>query len=187
MALVSVAYAAAPSWLSAIAYPGAHRRAAEALLRAVHARLLAIPEARRPRLVVHGESLGANAIAQALERDPELAREVEAGLLVGGMGSARWGEGRDGQALRGRGHGGPALRGRVRVARHPDDPVANLSRVPRVRELLALRCAASAPLGTGHRYGPELEHAWLTALGSRLAVGPRTAVGGATFAKAQAA
>lgn len=149
VALVSVAYAAAPSWLSVLAHPGAHRRAAQALLRAVHARARELPEARRPRLVVHGESLGANAMAQALEREPEVSREVAAGLLVGGVGSARWGE---------------VLGGRVHVTAHEDDPVARLHAVPRVGELLALRGAASAPLGSGHRYGPELEKAWRAAL-----------------------
>ncbi|NLF04484.1 MAG: hypothetical protein GX593_05720, partial [Actinomycetales bacterium] len=82
----------------------------------------------------------------------------DGGLLVGAVGSARWGR---------------VLDGRVGVFLHDDDPVTQLSLVPRPRVLLALRGAACVPVGTGHRYGPELEEAWRENLGhSRVGAAP---------------
>lgn len=149
VATVAVQYAAAPSWLTALAHPGAHARAAEALLRAVHARWSALDPAVRPRLVVHGESLGANAMAAALRRVPEAAADVDGGLLVGGVGSASW-----------------SPPGRVGLVRHDDDPVTHLRPLAPAWVWRALPGAGAVPEGTGHRYGRELEAAWAENLGT---------------------
>lgn len=163
VATLAVQYEAVPSWASLVTRPGAHRRTAGALLRAVHARWSALDPATRPRLVVLGESLGANALAAALRDQPYVARDVAGGLLVGGVGSAAW-----------------APPWRVHLVRHDDDPVvhltltglrrharragwgAALARLARV--LRALPSAGSAPEGRGHHYGRELVGAWSHAL-----------------------
>lgn len=151
VATLVLPYAAEPSWLSVAAHPGAHVRSAEALLRALAAHLGAVPPAQRPRLVVLGESLGANGLRAALERVPHVADDVAGGLLVGGIGSAHW-----------------APPGRVRLVRHDDDPVVRLSLRDGVRALArtvrALPGAGSAPEGRGHHCGRELDVAWRAAL-----------------------
>ena len=146
VATISVPYAAAPSWLVAVAHPGAHRRAALALLEAVHARWLALDPAQRPRLVVLGESLGANGMAAALDARPDITADLAGGLLVGGLRSAWWPE-----------------RGRVSLVGHDDDPVVRLG----LRTLHRLPGAGSAPAGSGHHYGSELGAAWVENLGGR--------------------
>lgn len=152
VATVAVQYAAAPSWLTVLAHPRAHRRAAVALLAAVHARWAELDPATRPRLVVHGESLGANAMAAALRRLPHAAADVAGGLLVAGIGSATW-----------------SPPGRVGLVRHDDDPVTRLRPLAPARVWRALPGAGRAPDGCGHRYGPELAAAWAANLGAEAA------------------
>lgn len=139
VATITVHYAAAPSWLTAVADPGAHRRASVALLTAVHARWLHLDPASRPRLVVLGESLGANGMAAALDARPDITAALGGGLLVGGIRSAWW-----------------PPRGRVALVGHDDDPVVRLG----LRTLHRLPHAGAAPEGEGHHYGRELEVAW---------------------------
>ena len=139
VATITVPYAAAPSWLSALAHPGGHRRASVALLAAVHARCAQLPPQARPRLVVLGESLGANGMADALRRLPHVQADVGGGVLAGGVRSAWW------EPI-----------GRVTLVRHVDDPVVRLG----VRTLHRLPGAGKAPEGRGHRYGAELGVAW---------------------------
>lgn len=146
VATISVQYAAAPSWLTTMAHPGAHRRTANALLRAVHGRWSRINPGDRPRLVVLGESLGANGVADALRRMPLVTADVDGGLLVGGIGSARW------EPI-----------GRVTFVGHDDDPVVHLG----LRTLPRLPAAGSAPEGSGHHYGRELEEAWRANAGTQ--------------------
>lgn len=156
VATITVPYAAAPSWLSALAHPGAHRRASVALLRAVHARWSQIPAEVRPRLVVLGESLGANGMAAALRRLPQVRADVDGGLLVGGVRSAWW------EPL-----------GRVAFVRHDDDPVVRLG----VRTLHLLPSAGGAPEGHGHHYGAELDEAWRANLAGGVGAGAGAGAG----------
>ena len=145
VATLTVPYAAAPSWLAALAHPGAHRRSSVALLAAVHGRWERLPRESRPRLVVLGESLGANGMADALRRLPHVRADVAGGLLVGGVRSASW-----------------EAPGRVALVRHDDDPVVTLG----LRTVHRLPGAGQAPEGHGHHYGAELGAAWREDLGA---------------------
>ncbi|WP_319435517.1 alpha/beta hydrolase [Mycobacterium sp. RTGN5] len=57
-AIVSMQYSFLPSWLSFLVDKENARQAGQALFEAVDARLRALPEAQRPKIVVFGESLG---------------------------------------------------------------------------------------------------------------------------------
>ncbi|AKK26350.1 alpha/beta-hydrolase family protein [Mycobacterium sp. EPa45] len=57
-AIVSMQYSFLPSWLSFLVDKENARQAGQALFEAVDARLRAMPEAQRPKIVVFGESLG---------------------------------------------------------------------------------------------------------------------------------
>jgi len=57
-AIVSMQYSFLPSWLSFLVDQEKARQAGQALFEAVSARVRAMPEAQRPKLVVFGESLG---------------------------------------------------------------------------------------------------------------------------------
>ena len=57
-AIVSVQYSFLPSWLSFLVDKENARHAGQALFEAVSARVRALPEGQRPKLVVFGESLG---------------------------------------------------------------------------------------------------------------------------------
>jgi uncharacterized membrane protein len=57
-AIVSMQYSFLPSWLSFLVDKENARHAGQALFEAVSARVRALPEAQRPKLVVFGESLG---------------------------------------------------------------------------------------------------------------------------------
>jgi uncharacterized membrane protein len=61
-ATVAVQYSYLPSWISFLVDKERAGHAARALYQAVHARLLAIPADRRPKLVLSGESLGSYAL-----------------------------------------------------------------------------------------------------------------------------
>ncbi|MBU3750563.1 MAG: hypothetical protein FGM52_08940 [Mycobacterium sp.] len=57
-AIVSMQYSFLPSWLSFLVDKENARQAGQALFEAVDARVRALPEAKRPKIVVFGESLG---------------------------------------------------------------------------------------------------------------------------------
>jgi uncharacterized membrane protein len=57
-AIVSVQYSYLPSWLSFLVDKENARQAGQALFEAVDAKVRALPEAQRPKIVVFGESLG---------------------------------------------------------------------------------------------------------------------------------
>ena len=57
-AIVSMQYSFLPSWLSFLVDKENARQAGQALFEAVDAKVRALPEAQRPRIVVFGESLG---------------------------------------------------------------------------------------------------------------------------------
>lgn len=57
-AIVSMQYSFLPSWLSFLVDKENARQAGQALFEAVDARVRALPEAQRPKIVVFGESLG---------------------------------------------------------------------------------------------------------------------------------
>ncbi len=70
VATVAVQYAARPSWQEYLLDPGAAQETAVALVAALRAHVDTLPAAARPRLWVHGESLGALA-ARATAQDAD--------------------------------------------------------------------------------------------------------------------
>ena len=181
LTVVALQYSRLPSWAVLLLRPGLATRTASAALRAVADYRDGLTERRGPTgtttLVVHGESLGAGAIATALARAPSLAHRLDGGLLVSPPGSVE--------------RTPPA--GMVLV-RHTDDAVvwctpALLWRPVRWRVaagsdevrvappwrrwwpvlsflqvLRALPAAGDHPFGHGHRYGEELSAAWTRTL-----------------------
>jgi uncharacterized membrane protein len=149
VATVAVQYAARPSWQEYLLDPGAAQEAAVALVAALRAHVDTLPAAARPRLWVHGESLGALA-ARATVQDADA-------VLVAGTPGGMW---------------LPPVPRAVAVC-HSDDPVCWFSPrlltrrppgwsgpwLPVVSFWLtaaALPVAVGAPPGHGHHYGPEL-------------------------------
>lgn len=142
IATVAMRYSAAPSGAVYVLRPELAADSAHALLEAVTRQLRELPEWDRPRLVVHGLSLGAQAGAAALE-DPTINELVDATLWQGRPGA------------------GAAHSDRCAIsAVNPDDPVAQLSwallsePVRALRVLAALPGSDSAAPGIGHRYLP---------------------------------
>lgn len=145
IATVAMRYSAAPSGAVFALRPELAVDSARALLREVTRHLRELPEHDRPRLVVHGLSLGAQAGVAALE-DPTISELVDATLWQGLPGAA---------ADRSR----PV--GRCEVSEvNPDDPVARLSwdllrePVRAIGVLAALPGSDSTTPGIGHRYLP---------------------------------
>ena len=145
IATVAMRYSAAPSGAVFALRPELAVDSAHALLREVTHRLRELPEPDRPRLVVHGLSLGAQA-GVAVLTDPAISEFVDAALWQGrpGAGTAR---------------ADSADHCEVTEV-NPDDPVAQLSwdllREPSraIRVLAALPGSDSAAPGIGHRYLP---------------------------------
>lgn len=82
-AIVSMQYSFLPSWLSFLVDQEKARQAGQALFGAVSARIRALPEAQRPKLVVFGESLGSfGGEAPFLSADNILAR-TDGALFTG--------------------------------------------------------------------------------------------------------
>lgn len=178
LTVLALQYSRLPSWAVLLLRPGLATRTATAAIRSVtdHRDAMA-PRTGAHALVVHGESLGAGAIATAARRAPSLAYRLDGGLLVSPPGSVE--------------QTPPA--GMVLV-RHTDDAVvwctpALLWRPVHWREaagsdearvappwrrwwpvltflqvLRALPAAGNHPFGHGHRYGEELSTAWARTL-----------------------
>nr|WP_281371423.1 alpha/beta-hydrolase family protein [Petropleomorpha daqingensis] len=154
LAVVSVPYAHHPSWVEFLLGTGRATRSATAVLRAVRDEVSALPVARRPRVLIFGESLGATAAAAAVQE----VGGVDGCLLVGRPGSA----------------GGDPVPGCTDV-RNDDDPIpwwrpgalvsprAGLPWLPGVTfwQLTGgMVTSLDQPLGHGHRYGTTLADDW---------------------------
>lgn len=150
VATVAVRYSRAPSGAVFVLRPDIAAESAHALLSEVTAHLDALPAEARPALVVHGQSLGAQAGAAALT-DPEISRHV---------GAVLW-QGRPGEAASP--YDAPAGLGSCVVsAANAGDPVAELSwslladPARGLDVLAALPGSESATPGTEHSYLPVL-------------------------------
>ncbi|WP_147919060.1 alpha/beta-hydrolase family protein [Ruania zhangjianzhongii] len=181
LTVVALQYSRLPSWAVLLLRPRLATRTASAALHAVADYRDGLTQRRAPTgaapLVVHGESLGAGAIATALARTPTLARRLDGGVLVSPPGSVELAPPAGMVLVR---HADdavvwctPALLWRAvrwRVAAGTDDvqvpppwrrwwPVTTFLTV-----LRALPAAGDHPFGHGHRYGEELSDAWARAL-----------------------
>ncbi|MFC3244592.1 alpha/beta hydrolase [Gordonia humi] len=82
-ATVSMQYSTLPSWLSFVVDQERARQAGRALFEAVDKLVRAIPEARRPMIVVYGESLGTFAAESPFGSIPTMAARTDGALLTG--------------------------------------------------------------------------------------------------------
>ncbi|MFT3898804.1 MAG: alpha/beta-hydrolase family protein [Gordonia sp. (in: high G+C Gram-positive bacteria)] len=82
-ALVSMQYSYLPSWISFLVDKERARQAGAALFEAVSERVRDIPEARRPKLVVFGESLGSFAGEAPFGSIPAIAARTDGALFTG--------------------------------------------------------------------------------------------------------
>jgi len=82
-AVVSMQYSSLPSWLSLLSDASEVERAGTVLFDAVHERWAALPTADRPRLLVYGESLGAQGSAGAFADVADVVRRTDGALWVG--------------------------------------------------------------------------------------------------------
>lgn len=82
-AVVSMQYSSLPSWLSLLSDASEVERAGTVLFEAVRERWAALPSAERPRLLVYGESLGAQGSAAAFADVDDVVRRSDGALWVG--------------------------------------------------------------------------------------------------------
>jgi uncharacterized membrane protein len=174
---VVLQYGASPSWWAYLRGGEGVQGSVRALTDALNARIARLPAARRPRLLIYGESLGAWGGLRAYPNGG-IAQHTDGALWVGVAG------------------GLPAAtpvtagqRARTEVVVHPDDPVPAWSArlilhpsaswprrwLPIVSFWQATADVISAertPTGFGHRYGHELAGAWCSVLGLAGQVGP---------------
>lgn len=83
VATVAVQYSYLPSWLSLLSESAYGAETADALFRRIHTHWQSLPTARRPRLVVHGVSLGALNSELAVNLYDLLDAPIDAALWVG--------------------------------------------------------------------------------------------------------
>lgn len=83
VATVSMQYSYLPSWLSFLVDKEQARQAGTYLFEAVDARIQELPENRRPRIVVFGESLGSFGAEAAFGTPPTLTARTDGALFVG--------------------------------------------------------------------------------------------------------
>lgn len=161
VATVAMRYSSAPSAAVYALRPELAADSAHAILAEITSRLRALPRDDRPRLVVHGLSLGAQAGAAAL-RDPAVAGLVDVALWQGRPGAAAMSTASAAPSTAAPG-GGPEPLARCTVIEvNSDDPVAELGGdllrdpVRALRVLSALPGSDSTAPGIGHRYRPVL-------------------------------
>ena len=82
-AIVSMQYSTLPSWMSILGDSGEVERAGALLFEAVRERWLELPAGDRPRLVVYGESLGAQGSAAAFDDVDDVVSRTDGALWVG--------------------------------------------------------------------------------------------------------
>lgn len=83
VASVAVQYSYLPSWLTLLSRPEHGAETARALFQAVHARWRTLPVEARPRLYLHGLSLGALSAEQALDAWDLLADPIQGAVWSG--------------------------------------------------------------------------------------------------------
>lgn len=83
VATVSMQYSYLPSWLSFLVDSERARQAGSALFEAVDARIQQLPEGRRPKVVVFGESLGSFGAEAAFGTVPTVVARTNGALFVG--------------------------------------------------------------------------------------------------------
>lgn len=88
-AIAALQYSFLPSWISFLVDRSAAQAAGAALITGIHQRWSQLPEGRRPRLVVYGESLGSQAAESAFGGLADLRRSVDGALFVGPPNSNR--------------------------------------------------------------------------------------------------
>jgi len=91
VALVAIQYSTLPSWLSFLTDKAAAGEAGTALLTAANQARAALPASSRPRIILYGESLGANGSTEAFKgMTPEqVIQQVDGALWVGPPASAQ--------------------------------------------------------------------------------------------------
>ncbi|MFD9031136.1 alpha/beta hydrolase [Streptomyces sp. NPDC059567] len=82
-AIVAVQYSYLPSWVSFLVDKEKAGQATRELVRAVRARLDALPAEDRPKLLVTGESLGAYAVEASFDGPDDLLARTDGALLLG--------------------------------------------------------------------------------------------------------
>ncbi|WP_374222857.1 alpha/beta hydrolase [Williamsia sp. CHRR-6] len=83
VATVSMQYSYLPSWISFLADKQRARRAGLELFEAIDAKVRAVPESRRPKIVVFGESLGSFAGESAFGTIPSVTARTDGALFSG--------------------------------------------------------------------------------------------------------
>lgn len=82
-AIAAIQYSFLPSWISFLVDGSAAKAAGDALINGVHERWAQLPEDRRPKLVVYGESLGSQSAEAAFDDLVDLRGDVNGALFVG--------------------------------------------------------------------------------------------------------
>ena len=82
-AIAAMQYSFLPSWISFLVDRSAAAAAGTALIDGIHQRWAQLPENRRPRLVIYGESLGSQSAEAAFDDLADLRRSVDGALFVG--------------------------------------------------------------------------------------------------------
>jgi uncharacterized membrane protein len=82
-AIAAIQYSFLPSWISFLADGSAAKAAGDALINGVHERWAQLPEERRPKLMVYGESLGSQSAEAAFDDLVDLRGDVDGALFVG--------------------------------------------------------------------------------------------------------
>src|SRR4029077_13571803 len=82
-AIVAIQYSYLPSWISYLVDQSKGREAGRALFDAVYGAWSQLPQDKRPRLLVAGESLGSFGGETAFSGEQSLANLTDAGLLPG--------------------------------------------------------------------------------------------------------
>ncbi|MFE5483209.1 alpha/beta hydrolase [Streptomyces sp. NPDC056527] len=82
-AIVAVQYSYLPSWVSFLVDKEKAGQATRELVRAVRARLDALPAEDRPKLLVTGESLGAYAVEASFDGPDDMLARTDGALLLG--------------------------------------------------------------------------------------------------------
>ncbi|MFZ2174531.1 MAG: alpha/beta hydrolase [Rhodococcus sp. (in: high G+C Gram-positive bacteria)] len=88
-AIAAIQYSFLPSWLSFLVDGSVAGAAGEALIDGIHQRWSQLPEDRRPRLVVYGESLGSQSAEAAFDDLGDLRASIDGALFVGPPNSNR--------------------------------------------------------------------------------------------------
>lgn len=82
-AIAGIQYSAAPSWVSFLFDQGAPIESSRVLFDAVHAKWAALPEGRRPKLVVYGLSLGALGSQAVFTDVADIRARTDGAMFVG--------------------------------------------------------------------------------------------------------